>query len=114
MKMELWVRSQDRECLLKTDIVMLEEIEENKEYWIYAGHEKYEPYTVFGIYHTKERALEVLDEIQNILKPRFIVDTSSINFDGKPYEQKGVILQDCNANVKIEEFSTFVYEMPKE
>lgn len=65
--MNLWVRSQDRECLLKIDIVMLEEIEENKEYWIYAGHEKYEPYRVFGVYHTKERALEVLDEIQNYI-----------------------------------------------
>ena len=65
--MELWIRSQDKECLLKTDIVMLEEIEENKEYWIYAGHEKYEPYMIFGIYHTKKRALEVLDEIQNYI-----------------------------------------------
>lgn len=65
--MKLWIRSQDKECLLKTDIVMLEEIEENKEYWIYAGHELYDPYRVFGVYHKKERALEVLDEIQAYL-----------------------------------------------
>lgn len=66
--MNLWIRSQDKECLLKTDIVMLEEIEENKEYWIYAGHKLYGPYRVFGVYHKKERALEVLDEIQDLLQ----------------------------------------------
>ena len=66
--MNLWIRSQDKECLLKTDIVVLEEIEENKEYWIYAGHELYDPYRVFGVYHTKERALEVLTEIQEKIK----------------------------------------------
>lgn len=112
--MELWIKSQDKECLLKTDIVMLEEIEENKEYWIYAGHEKYEPYRVFGVYHTKERALEILDEIQNILKPKYIVDTSSIRPDGDFYVENGMILQNYSANAKIEQLSTFVYAMPKE
>ena len=74
--MELWIRSKKKKCLLKIDIVMLEEIEENKEYWIYAGHEKYEPYRVFGVYHTKERALEILDEIQRyILLPN--IDNSA-------------------------------------
>jgi hypothetical protein len=76
--MNLWVRSQDRECLLKIDIVMLEEIEENKEYWIYAGHEKYEPYRVFGVYHKKERALEVLDEIQDLLQNAYVGNVNRI------------------------------------
>lgn len=62
--MDLWIRSQDRENLLKTTIVAMEEITENEEYWIYAGHEEYDPYKVFGIYKSKERALEVLDKIQ--------------------------------------------------
>ena len=111
--MNLWVRSQDRECLLKIDIVMLEEIEENKEYWIYAGHEKYEPYRVFGVYHTKERALEVLDEIQNILKPKYILDSSSIR-PGDSWVENGIIMRKYNANVEIKELSAFVYEMPAE
>lgn len=63
--MDLWIRSQDREVLLKTQIVELEEMEKDEEYWIYAGHELYEPYRVFGVYHSKERALEILDEIQS-------------------------------------------------
>lgn len=111
MKMELWIRSQNRECLLKTDIVMLEEIEENKEYWIYAGHEKYEPYAVFGIYYTKERALEILDEIQNILMPKvsyepvFWEDTKPGD-DCKHYT--------CGSYIKHSDvLNTYVYEMPE-
>lgn len=112
--MELWIRSQDKECLLKTDIVMLEEIEENKEYWIYAGHELYDPYRVFGVYHKKERALEVLDEIQDILKPKYILDTSSIKPDGNFYKENGAIFQKYNTNAEIKDLSTFVYQMPED
>ena len=61
---------------------MLEEIEENKEYWIYAGHELYDPYRVFGVYHKKERALEVLDEIQAYL----MSDTPQSNVYNMPKE----------------------------
>ena len=107
--MELWIRSQDKEVL--TRVVDIWKDADKNEIW---SKSSFAIKNCLGIYKTKERALEVLDEIQKILKPRYIVDTSSINFDGKPYEQKGVILQDCNANVRIEEFSTFVYEMPKE
>lgn len=67
-----------------------------------------------GIYKTKERAIEVLDEIQNILNPKYILDTSSIKPDGDFYEENGMIFQNYNANARIEELSTFVYEMPKE
>ena len=98
MKMELLIRSQDRECLLKTDIVMLEEIEKNKEYWIYAGHEEYDPYRVFGVYHTKERALEVLDEIHKYI------------------EKQGANELLVNENGIVNSLIRYgnVYEMPKE
>lgn len=65
--MDLWIRSQDKETLIKTELVMMEEIEKDKEYWIYLGHENYEPYRCLGVYHSKERALEVLDEIHQRL-----------------------------------------------
>ena len=64
-------------------------------------------------YKTKERAIEVLDEIQNILKPKYILDTSSIKPDGDFYEENGVIFQKYNANTEIKELSTFVYQMPE-
>lgn len=60
-------------------------------------------------YKTKERALEVLDEIQNILKPKYILDS-----DSDSWVENGIIMQKYNANVEIKELSTFVYEMPAE
>lgn len=110
--MNLWVRSQDRECLLKIDIVMLEEIEENKEYWIYAGHEKYEPYRVFGVYHTKERALEVLDEIQDLLQLKIEYKPIVQEEYNPAYTYKHFVKVDDNMEIK--EFSTFVYQMPED
>lgn len=135
--MELWIRSQDKKAMVKIESIFVEnkytqkkvrklympdyatsygDIEETCDYEDdeYIKTIIYNNNAILGEYSSEKRALEVLDEIQKILKPRCTVDTSSINFDGKPYEQKGVILQDCNANVRIEEFSTFVYEMPKE
>lgn len=111
--MELWIRSQDRENLLKTDIVALEEIEENKEYWIYAGHELYDPYRVFGVYHTKERAIEVLDEIQKLIKPITIfqncqVDKSTI----EKIKEMGYCM--VNNDVRVEQISQAFYQMPKD
>ena len=57
---------------------------------------------------------QALDEIQNILKPKYILDATSIKPDGDFYEENGVIFQDYNANARIQELSTFVYQMPKE
>ena len=74
----------------------------------------YDNLKILGTYKTKERALEVLDEIQNILKPKYILNTSSIKPDGDFYEENGVIFQYYDANAKIEELSTFVYQMPAE
>ena len=56
--MELWIRSQDKEKLLKVDEIHLGL---NKQYinsviWVNNW--------IVGEYATKERALEVLDEIQ--------------------------------------------------
>lgn len=73
-----------------------------------------EYYEILGTYKTKERAIEVLDEIQNILKPKYILDTSSIKPNGDFYEENEMIFQDYTANAKIEELSTFVYQMPKD
>ena len=106
--MNLWVRSQDKEnlILIKNPICVYD----NK--IIYKESASY--IITIAEYKTKERALEVLDEIQNILNPKYILDTSSIKPDGDFYEENGVIFQKYNANAKIEELSTFVYQMPAE
>ncbi len=106
--MNLWVRSQDKRILQKVDNIFLDANYEDKRISTYDGDN-----VELGTYKTKERALEVLDEIQNILKPKYTLDTSNIKLGGDFYEENGVIFQKYNANAKIEELSTFVYQMPE-
>lgn len=105
--MELWVRSQDKMKLVNNcNLYISNEI--RNEYVIEDLNNKY---LKLGTYKTKERALEILDEIQNILRPKYILDSSSIKPDGNFYVEKGMIFQKYDANAKIEELSTFVYQM---
>ena len=99
--MELWIRSQDKRILQKIDNIYLDANYENKRICNYVDDYK----TELGTYETKERAIEVLDEIQNILKPKYILDASSIKPDGDFYKENGAIIQKYNANAKIEELS---------
>lgn len=100
--MELWIRSQDKMALSKFDLLILEK--EVKGYMFIADH-----YKNMGVYSTKERALEVLDDIQKLLMPQVIIksiDTSveiaNLNHIVNPsYET-------------IQQLNTYVYEMPKE
>ena len=102
--MELWIRSQDRTILRKVDTIG---IVEGRDFWSID-----ENLTVsFGKYKTKERALEVLDEIQNILKP--IIKIKYEYDDSQPI-MNGEWLKSLKEENKIEELSTYVYEMPKE
>ena len=71
-----------------------------------------EYYELLGTYETKGRAIEVLDEIQNILKPKYILNSSSIRPDNS-WVENGVIFQNYDGNAKIQELSTFVYQMPE-
>lgn len=82
--MELWVRSQDRLCLVKADLLV---IEDNEIRNYVKGSEFYE-HVVLGTYKTKERALEILDEIQDII--------------------------DLCTDKKLTPLPTAIYEMPKE
>lgn len=69
--MELWVRSQDKRILQKVDNIFLDANYENKRISTYDGDN-----VELGTYKTKERAIEVLDEIQNyILLPN--IDNSA-------------------------------------
>ena len=74
MKMELWIRSQDKEDLIKVDNLGLAYLGKynfvdkigdihREEYHICQFEENC--HTTLGYYKTKERAIEVLDEIQN-------------------------------------------------
>lgn len=116
--MELWIRSQDKKDLVKINSLWIMDNQIWMEVPFYENHKKL-GLTLSGHnhklaeYETEERAIEVLNEIQNILMPKYILDTSSIKPDGDFYEENGVIFQKYNANAKIEELSTFVYQMPE-
>lgn len=82
--MELWIRSQDKMDLCKINRLKIREHtfeDGKKEYFVLNNNSISD---VVGVYKTKERALEVLDEIENIVKP------------------------------KMKQLYTFVYQMPKE
>ena len=61
--MDLWIRSQDRRILQKTDNIFLNANYDNKRISSYNDDSA----TELGTYETKERAFEVLDEIQETI-----------------------------------------------
>lgn len=67
--MELWIRSQDKEVLLNIKGIQYQNYKlvenETVEANILIGLYNYYDNEILGEYETKERALEVLDEIQN-------------------------------------------------
>lgn len=99
--MELWIRSQDKNSLTKVSNLSLQEIKHpvrhDTEYWGIGTY--YDNLQMLGKYSTKERALEVLDEIQKYLTPTIQMLDETIG--DKKVCQVGNIM-------------TFVYEMPKE
>ncbi len=112
INMKLWIRSQDKKIFTPIS----EELQVKRLNYVETPEERY--FVLYkkldlGSYKTEKRALEVLDEIQNILKPKFIINQKSMKFSN-PYEENGMVLMDCNADARLEQLSTYVYEMPKE
>ena len=104
--MELWVRSQDKMKL--TRVIDIGIFEEQEGYTIYYDDSID---NMLGTYATKERALEILDEIQKLLKPQIII--SYEHDDSLPIitgEWQNYYVE----NKEVKELSTYVYEMPTE
>ena len=86
--MNLWIRSQDKKELIKSNRI-----------YQYAGtiYAEAKEDIELGNYKSRERALEVLDEIQDVLKPQqYEVPTGRGTFTTSP------------------NISNYVYEMPKD
>lgn len=102
--MELWIRSQDREDLVKVNALWIMDNQIWMEVPFYDNHKKL-GLTVtsnnhrLGVYKTKERALEVLDEIVDLMLPV----KEGLDENGE-YSCKG-----CFANKDM-----MYYEMPLE
>ena len=87
--MDLWIRSQDKECLMKINRIDYD-VAGGEHRIIVNGYE-----TLVGKYKTKERALEVLDEIQKYI--------------GDNFNQEEV-----NHFFGLNAKNRMIYEMPKE
>lgn len=82
--MELWIRSQDKMDLSKINRLRIREHtfeDGKKEYFILNNNSISD---VVGVYKTKERAIEVLDEIQNIF---------SLKIENKSYNEADLLLK---------------------
>ena len=111
--MNLWIRSQDKERLIKVSNVQYTYRKGDLYSDVRGKHyigTYYDNLEILGEYTTKERALEILNEIQNILKPKIIYNQSN------PIETMNDAIYQIKQDVdmKIQELSTYVYEMPEE
>lgn len=122
--MELWIRSQDKERLIKLNDIIV-----NANYCIVDG-EIY-GYRMFangelflGTYETKERCIEILDEIQNKIHQTFICELKPLlsRADCKrmkealevEYQNNEFIMQPPDYESKPINSNVVIYEMPKE
>ena len=92
--MDLWIRSQDREHLMKTTDIDLSC--DDKSVILINNYE-------MAKYKTKERALEVLDEIHNIIQAKY-----ATSFD---YEKALSSFGEDDKKYMLKQMA--VYEMPK-
>lgn len=101
--MDLWIRSQDRKSIVKPIDILLENPLNSGETGI-RGYFSNNSYKMLGYYQTEQRALEVLDEIQNAILG--ILSLEDIE------EQK--IKQYTGFACLSKVTNCLVYEMPKE
>ena len=114
--MELWIRSQNKGKLVNVKALSLYDNNVIKNAFVLNDDPDYSNISIIandnynlGTYATKERALEVLEEIQKILKPQLNIKDS-----GKIIGSfEDTIIRE-GATYEIKELSTYVYEMPKE
>ena len=127
--MSLWIRSQDREGLLKVDTIDMEaettsngsilegiyETVKTGRYFILAN--KYR----VGVYGTKGQALEILNEIQNLLTGKLILKTNNhlkaedlfrLKNEYERINNEQFITQDDSVEIKQLATGDIIYEMP--
>lgn len=115
MKMELWIRSQDKERLIKPIDFYIEEtidyVNKCSEFDIYALNFANDDIRI-GTYKTKERAIEVLDEIEKLIKPITIFQNCQV--DKSTIEKiKGIGYCMVNDDARVEQISQAFYQMPE-
>lgn len=97
--MELWIRSQNKNILQKTDALFIAHVDEN--IWSILDNQNM---TKYGEYTTKERALEILDEIQRTIAKNQGLISLMHNFTDLKGNEDGI----------AQLFKDMIYEMPEE
>ena len=111
--MNLWIRSQNKEKLCKIENIKYMDTSddfENDTHSLWNDNNG-----ILGIYKTKQRALEVLDEITNLIKPKYLIRMDNhgpvndfLNNEINSYVSAEGVGMVSNIN------QTLYYEMPKE
>jgi hypothetical protein len=70
----MWVRSQDKESLAQVDCLCIEKNEIDKGKYIYSSFDIVQGCITLGTYKTKERALEVLSDIQKYINSDVMIN----------------------------------------
>lgn len=117
--MDLWIRTQDKMNLVKVNQI---NINYKNTCQIIANYipdfigKEGEYYETLGNYNSEERALEVLDEIQNILRPTLLLNGCSIDDETLKDLKlpKNAITMTTHDNATITYSGSYVYEMPQE
>lgn len=108
------MRSQDKMNLVKIRQISLN-YQNNKQIIANYIPEIYENsgcyYELLGTYKTKERAVEVLDEINKLLIPKPIIST--YNVEQAELLNGTVFIKPMLDDIKIESYTSYVYEMPE-
>lgn len=106
--MDLWIRSQDRESIFKVESVFYSTNEENEHFIrTFTIDDLYNGIVKLGQYSTKERALEVLDEINNIKLYKYMASLDWSSFVSAIYEK-------TTTEQKILLSMMNTYQMPEE
>ena len=109
--MELWIRSQDKTKLMRLNNLGTFFVRSEDYYAIYNDEH------ILGNYETEERTLEILDEIQDLLKPRNLIYTGS----KLPIKDAMHLVKMTNSqsismlpsDASIAQLGVLVYEMPE-
>lgn len=110
--MKLWIRSQDKKKLIKVENLQIINNIEDKEFPFYINSS----YELLGAYKTEQEALNILNDVQNIINAKTIIKFNSF----VPHEQikrvkdaidKNSIIELPSYEIK-EMVGVIVYEMP--
>ena len=101
--MNLWIRSQDRETLIRIENVSITNDSMILGNLVSDDNKSACDYWILGQYKTKRRALEIIDEIESQIASNYVMQTYASQINTKGREEYVVKL-----------FEKMIYEMPEE